>query len=62
MVRTVPFGKLQEIWGVFSGDAIFLLFLICSADLDILCSGSFSHLVKFCSFLFVHQFLPGWFE
>ena len=36
MVRIVPFGKLQEIWDVISGDAIFLLFLICYADLDIL--------------------------
>ena len=26
MVRTIPFGKLQKIWAVIWGDAIFLLF------------------------------------
>ena len=26
--------KASEIWTVVSGDAIFLLFLVCSADLD----------------------------
>ena len=35
-------GRLQKIWAVFWGDAIFPLFLVCSADLDILCSESFS--------------------
>ena len=25
MVRAIPFGKLQKIWAVISGDAIFLL-------------------------------------
>ena len=33
----------------------FLRFSVCSADLDISCSGSFSHLVKFCSFTFMHK-------
>ena len=32
----------------------YLRFSVCSADLDIRCSGSFSHLVKFCSFTFMH--------
>ena len=32
----------------------YLRFSVCSADLDISCSGSFSHLVKFCSFTFMH--------
>ena len=49
------FWKLQKIWAVICGDAIFLRFSVCSADLDILCSGSFSHLVKFCSFPFLHK-------
>ena len=33
----------------------FPLFLICSLDLGILCSGSFSQHVKFYSFLFMHE-------
>ena len=37
-----PFGKLQKIWAVISGDAIFLIFLVCSAELDIPCSRRFS--------------------
>ena len=39
------------------GDAIFLLCLACLADLNILCNGSFSHLVKFnfYSFMFMHK-------
>ena len=32
-----------------------LLFLACSADFDILCSDSFSYLVKFYSFIFLHK-------
>ena len=45
----IPFGKVQETWAVIWGDAVFLLFLVCSADLD-LCffySGFFSYPVKF---------------
>ena len=42
------------------GDAIFLLFLVCSVDLDILCSGSFSRHVKFLSFYaYAQDFHPG---
>ena len=26
MVHAIPFGKLQKIWALISGDAIFLLF------------------------------------
>ena len=26
MVRAIPFGKLQKIWALICGDAIFLLF------------------------------------
>ena len=55
MVRTIPLGKHQKLWAVICGDAVFLLFLACSADLDILCSGSFYHHVKFDSFIFMHK-------
>ena len=61
IVRAIWFGKFQKIWAVICGDAIFLLFSVCSADLDILSSSSFSHLVKFNSFMFMHKISPGWF-
>ena len=51
----IPFGKHQKLWVVIWGDAVFLLFLACLADLDILCSGSFYHHVKFDSFIFMHK-------
>ena len=38
MVNANPFGKLQKMWAMTSGDAIFLLFSVCSVDLDIPCS------------------------
>ena len=47
MVSSFPFGNLQKIWAVICRDAIFLLLLACSADFDILRSGSFTHHVKF---------------
>ena len=52
ILATDPFGKLLKIWAVIRGDAIFLLFLDCSAELVILCNASFSHQVKFNSFMF----------
>ena len=61
MVRVIPFGKLQKIWAVICGDAIFLLYLVnlvprvCSADLEIVCSGYFFHHVKFYSFMFMRK-------
>ena len=52
----IPFVKLQKTWAVTWGDAIFLLFLVCSSGLDMmLCNGSFSHDVKFYSFMFMHK-------
>ena len=42
--------KLQKTWAVICGNAICLIFSVFSADLDILFSGSFSHLVKFYSY------------
>ena len=44
MVCTILFGKRQKIWAVICVNAIFLFL---SGDWDILCSGLFSHLVKF---------------
>lgn len=39
MVHAIPFGKLQKLWAVVWGEAIFPLFLVCSVNLDIFCSG-----------------------
>ena len=55
ILATVLFGKLFKIWAVIRGDAIFLLFLVCSAELVVLCNASFSHQVKFYSFVFMHN-------
>ena len=35
MVGGILSGKLQKIWAVIWDDAIFLLFTVCSADLDV---------------------------
>ena len=50
MVSAMTFGNLPKIWAVIWGDAIFLLFSVCSVDFDLLCSGSFSHHDKFFQF------------
>ena len=47
--------EASEIWAVIWGDSIFLLFFVCSADLEKLCTGSFSHHVKFYSFMYMHK-------
>ena len=58
MFRAIPFGKLQKLWAVFCDDVVFLLFLVCSADLDIVCCESSSHHVKFYSFnVYAQKFL-----
>lgn len=44
MVCTILFGKCQKIW---AGICVNAIFLFLSGDWDILCSGLFSHLVKF---------------
>ena len=61
MVRAIPFGNLQKIWSVVCDDVIFLLFLVCSADLDILCSGLSSYHAKFYSFYVYTQNFHPWF-
>ena len=55
ILATDLFGKLLKIWAVIRGDAIFLFFLVCSATLVVLCNVSFSHQVKFYSFMFMHN-------
>ena len=58
MARAIPIGKLQKLWAVIFDNVIFLLFLVCSADLDIVCSESSSHHVKFYSFnVYAQKFL-----
>ena len=66
MVRASLFGKYHKTWGMILGDSIFLLFLVYSTDLNIHCSGSFSHHIKFrCSFMHIlyvyalQDFHPG---
>ena len=47
MVRAILFGKLRKLWAV-----------LCEADLDIVCSESSSHHVKFYSFnVYAQKFL-----
>jgi len=55
MVRAIPFGKLQKIWDVIWGDAIFLIFLVSLADVDILYNNSLSRNVKFHCFMFMPE-------
>ena len=58
MARAIPIAKLQKLWAVIFDNVIFLLFLVCSADLDIVCSESSSHHVKFYSFnVYAQKFL-----
>jgi len=47
MVRAIPFGKLQKIWAVIWGHAIFLLFQVSLADVDIVYSDSLFRNVAF---------------
>ena len=55
MVRSIPFGKLQKIWAVIRGDAIFLLFKVSLADVDLLYSDSLSHDVGFHRLIFMPE-------
>ena len=59
----IPFGKVQETWAVIWGDAVFLLFLVCSADLD-LCFFIAGFSPTTSSFIVIclrKSFLPWWF-
>ena len=57
VVRPILLRELQKIkYGLwFAAMKFVLLFWVCSADLDILCSVSFSHHVKFHSFVFMQK-------
>ena len=55
MARTIPIGKLQKIWAVIWGDAIFLLFQVSLADVDMLYSDSFSRNVTFNCLMFMPE-------
>ena len=58
MAHAIPIAKLQKLWAVIFDNVIFLLFLVCSADLDIVCSELSSHHVKFYSFnVYAQKFL-----
>ena len=53
--RKLPSSSVLKVWAVISGASIFPFFLVFSADSGILCSGSFSHNVKFYSFMFMQE-------
>ena len=55
MVRAIPFGKLQKIWAVIWGDAIFLLFQVSLADADRFYNNSHSRNLAFNCLLFMHE-------
>ena len=56
MVRAFPFGTLQKTGLWFEANLFFQSFKsVTLSDLEILCSGSFSHLVKSYSFMFLHK-------
>ena len=55
MVRAIPFGKLQKIWAVIRGDAIFLLLEVSLADVDIFYSDSLSRNLAFNRFMFMPE-------
>ena len=55
MVRAILFGKLQKIWAVIWGDAIFLLFKVSLPDVDIFYSDSLSRNLAFNCFTFMPE-------
>ena len=55
MVRAIPFGKIQRIWAVIRGDAIFLLFQVSLAEVDILYSDSLSRNVAIYCLIFMPE-------
>ena len=59
MVRVIPFGKLQKIWAVIRGDAIFLLFEVSLADVDIFYNNSLSRRLAFNCFMFMPE-ISNW--
>jgi len=55
MVRAIPFGNLLKTWAVIWVDAIFLLFEVSLADMDILYTDSFSRNVAFKCLMFLPE-------
>ena len=57
MVGPIPLESFKKMgWKkIFEAMPFFLLFLVCSAKLDKLCSKSFSYHFKFYNFMFMHQ-------
>ena len=57
MDRPIPLEDLKKNGLIKKLEAMpfFLLLLVCSANLDRLCSKSFSHHFKFYSFMFTHK-------
>ena len=55
MVRAIPFGKLQKIWAVIWGDAIFLLFWVSQADVNMFYSDTHSRNFAFNCFMFMPE-------
>ena len=51
----VKWGHFSRSSAVIGGDETFLLFSVCSTDLDILCGSLISHQVKFYSFMFMQK-------
>ena len=57
MLIVLPNGKLSKWLSLHPADAIFLLFFVCSADLEKLCTRSFSPYVKFHRLMFMRDCL-----
>ena len=55
MVCAIPFGKLQKIWALICGDAIFLLFYVSLADVDRLFCNSLSRNIAFKCLIFMPE-------
>ena len=55
MIRAIPLGRLQKIWAEKWGDAIFLLFEVSLADVDIFYSDSLSRNLAFNCFMFMPE-------
>lgn len=56
MVHTILFGKVQKIWACDLRGCFFLIILVCSANLFILCSGLYSLHTNFYRYnIFMHK-------
>ena len=56
VVRAIPFEtEASENMGCDLRGRNFLLFSVCPAYVDVICSGSFCHFAKFYSLMFIHK-------